>query len=104
MENAAARTTVGRIVRLAAGWALTVSGLVLIVLPVVPGFFLLFPGLAVLSAESRWVRRLLRRVRQQRLMKRAMRQAERAGIRIDLGADEEGEKPPPPSAPTGTGT
>jgi UPF0716 family protein affecting phage T7 exclusion len=102
MPSGSARLTPGRLARLAAGWVLTITGVVLILLPVVPGFFLVLPGLAILSAESRWVRRLLRRVREQALMRRAMREAERAGFRIDLGPDEEGERRPPPEAPKGS--
>ena len=43
--------TVGRALRLAAGWALTIAGLILIPVPIVPGFVLLIPGLALLCAE-----------------------------------------------------
>jgi len=91
--------TVGRALRLAAGWALTIAGLILIPVPIVPGFVLLIPGLALLCAESRFIRRGLRRLREHWLLRRAMREAEKAGLRIDADPDEEQDEPPsaPPS-------
>ena len=77
-----------RIVRLGFGWILTIVGAALLVLPG-PGLLFFIPGLTLLSAESLWVRRFLRRMRQRRLIHRAIREAERAGIRINLGSDED---------------
>lgn len=36
------------------GWGLTIVGVILMVLPIVPGFFLIFPGLAIVALRSRW--------------------------------------------------
>lgn len=85
--------------RLGSGWFLTVVGLAFIPLPG-PGILLVLPGLTLLSAESRWVRGLLRRVREQRHVRRAMRQAEKAGFKIDPGPDEDrpAASPQPPGA------
>ena len=83
-------------VRLGIGWLLTAIGVALLVLPG-PGVLFLVPGITLLSAESIWVRRLLRRLRERRLVRQAMRQAERAGIKFDLGPDEDGPSPPGPS-------
>ncbi len=77
-----------RAIRLAVGWGLTVVGLALLFLPG-PGLLLLLPGLTLLSAESLWVRRVLRRLRQKRLVRRAIIEAEKAGLRLDLGPDDE---------------
>lgn len=85
-----------RLFRLGSGWFLTIVGLALLVLPG-PGILLLLPGLTLLSAESQWVRRLLRRVREQRHVRRAMRQAEKAGFKIDPGPDDEPQAASPPS-------
>jgi len=98
----ARKGTVGRALRLAAGWALTLAGLVLIPVPILPGFVLLIPGLALLCAESRFIRRGLRRLREHWLLRRAMREAEKAGLRIDEDPDDEDppeERDEPPSAP-----
>jgi uncharacterized protein (DUF58 family) len=91
--------------RLATGWALTVGGVVLGPVPVLPGFVLLIPGIAILCAESRWLRSLLRRYRERRYLKRALREAERVGVRIDLEHDPEvdGEEPVRRDPGTGTG-
>ena len=83
-----------RIARLTVGWLFTLVGLVLLVLPG-PGLLFLIPGLTLLSAESLWVRRFLRRLRERRLVRRAIREAERAGIRIDFGPDDDGPGQPP---------
>ncbi len=91
-----------RLVRLGTGWFLTSVGLALLFLPG-PGILFLLPGLTLLSAESLWVRRLLRRMREQRHVRRAMREAERAGFKIDPGPDEDprggGVGPPPAAGP-----
>ena len=56
MDRKPATARPGRVLRLAAGWALTLAGIVLWLLPLVPGFFLLIPGIGILCAESRWLR------------------------------------------------
>jgi UPF0716 family protein affecting phage T7 exclusion len=84
------KKAVGRIIRLTLAWLLIIGGIILMPTPILPGFVLLLPGLALLAAESRWFRRLLRRWREQRLVRRAIREAERAGIKIDLDSDEDG--------------
>jgi uncharacterized protein (DUF58 family) len=88
----------GRTIRLATGWGLTIAGLILGPVPVLPGVVLLVPGLAILAAESRWIRSLLRRYREKRLMRQALREAERVGLKIDLDHDPDvdGDEPPPP--------
>lgn len=91
----AGRKHAWRLVRLGGGWCLTLAGVALLFLPG-PGILLLLPGLTLLSAESLWVRRLLRRAREQRHVRRAMREAERAGFKIDPGPDDE---PPAPGSP-----
>ncbi|OLD65019.1 MAG: hypothetical protein AUI47_03265 [Acidobacteria bacterium 13_1_40CM_2_68_5] len=85
-----------RLVRLTFGWALTALGFALLFLPG-PGLLFLLPGLTLLSAESLWVRRLLRRLRERRLVRRAMNEAEKVGIRFDLGPDDEPPGGPPKS-------
>jgi uncharacterized protein (DUF58 family) len=94
----------GRVVRLATGWGLTLGGLILGPIPVLPGFVLLVPGIAILCAESRFLRSLMRRYREQRIMKQALREAERVGIRINLDHDPEvdGEERPPGDPGKGT--
>ena len=88
-----------RLVRLGLGWLLTVVGIALLVLPG-PGILFLIPGLTLLSAESLWVRRSLRRLRERRLVARAIREAERAGIKIDFGPDDDGPGDSPSPGPT----
>jgi uncharacterized protein (DUF58 family) len=87
----------GRFLRLTLGWALTIAGAILGPVPVLPGAVLLVPGIAILCAESRLVRSVLRRYRERRLLKKALREAERVGLRINLDHDPEvdGEEPPP---------
>jgi len=46
--------------RLAAGLVLTVLGLLGLLLPILPGWPLLIPGLLLLGAHFNWARRLLR--------------------------------------------
>ncbi|OLC55381.1 MAG: hypothetical protein AUH92_02290 [Acidobacteria bacterium 13_1_40CM_4_69_4] len=94
MDFATGKKRAWRVVRLAVGWALALVGFVLLFLPG-PGLLFLLPGLTLLSAESRWVRRLLRRLREKRLVRRAMSEAEKAGIRFDLGPDDD----PPDETP-----
>ena len=93
----------GRPARLATGWALTVAGLILIPVPVLSGVVFLVPGLAILAAESRWIRALLRRYRERRLLRQALREAERVGIKINLEHDPDVDGVDP-SAPPGPGT
>ena len=95
----------GRTWRLITGWALTIAGLVLGPVPVLPGVVFLVPGIAILCAESRWIRTLLRRYRERRLLRKALREAERVGIKINLEHDPEidGEAEAPPDPGKGTG-
>ena len=92
----------GRAFRLTIGWILTVAGLILSV-PLIPGpgFLFFLSGVALLSTESRWMRRTLRRFRERRLVRRAMREAERVGFKIDPGPgpDPEDETDAGPSPP-----
>lgn len=95
----------GRVARLATGWALTVAGVVLGPVPVLPGIVFLVPGVAILAAESRWIRSLLRRYRERRLMRQALREAERVGLRINLDHDPDVDGADPAARPgPGTGT
>ena len=88
----------GRVWRLITGWILTIAGIILGPVPVLPGVVFLVPGIAILCAESRFIRGLLRRYRDWRLLRKALRGAERVGIKIDLehdpDVDGEGEAPP----------
>jgi len=88
MDFASGKKKAWRAVRLVVGWGLTLVGLALLFLPG-PGLLLLLPGLTLLSAESLWVRRVLRRLREKRLVRKAMTQAEKAGLHLDLGPDDE---------------
>lgn len=45
------------------GFLLVGLGIVLWILPIVPGWPLLIPGLAILGARFKWARKLLQRVR-----------------------------------------
>lgn len=94
MVLASGRSRFGRLARVSAGWTLTFFGLVMMVTPG-PGLLLLLPGISLLSAESRMVRRFIRRWREQRLVRRALREAERIGFRIDPGPDDEDDPPAP---------
>jgi len=103
----AGRKRAWRLVRLGTGWFLTLVGVVLVFLPG-PGILFLLPGLTLLSAESRWVRQLLRRAREYRHVRRAMRSAEKAGFKIDPGPDDEppgaSGQPPAGSPPSASGS
>lgn len=90
----------GRAWRLLTGWVLTIAGIILGPVPVLPGVVFLVPGIAILCAESRWIRGLLRRYRERLLLRRALKEAERVGIRINLEHDPEvdGEAPAPPAS------
>jgi uncharacterized protein (DUF58 family) len=94
----------GRSWRLLTGWILTIAGIILGPVPVLPGVVFLVPGIAILCAESRWIRSLLRRYRERRLMRKALREAERVGIRINLEHDPEidGEPEDPRGSATDT--
>jgi uncharacterized protein (TIGR02611 family) len=48
-----------RILRLTAGWSLIAVGVIGLFLPILQGFLFIFSGLAILSTESPWARRLL---------------------------------------------
>jgi hypothetical protein len=76
---------------------MTIAGVILGPIPILPGFVLLVPGIALLASESRFIRRQLRKLRDWRLMRRALHEAERAGVKIDLDSgDDDGEAPPTP--------
>lgn len=94
----------GRLFRLVTGWVLTIGGLVLGPVPILPGMVLLVPGIAILCAESRWLRSLLRRYRERRYLKQALREAERVGLKINLDHDPEidGEEADPPGPGKGS--
>lgn len=47
-----------RVARIVAGTALMVAGVVGLVLPVLPGWLLIVPGLTLLSTEFRWAMRV----------------------------------------------
>jgi hypothetical protein len=98
MDLEAGKRRAWHFIRLGIGWLLTFIGVALLILPG-PGVLFLIPGLTLLSAESRWVRRLLRRARERWYIRRAMREAEKVGIKFDLGPDEDG---PDDSAPPGS--
>ena len=78
--NSKPRSMAWRIFRLVAGWTLVVVGVVGLFLPVLQGFLLIISGLAVLSTESPWARRLLDRLK--RLRKRGQ-ESERAPGRLE---------------------
>lgn len=52
-----------RCLRLAAGWSLLIAGLILIPLPG-PGLPVILGGLAILSRDSAWARRILERIKE----------------------------------------
>jgi uncharacterized membrane protein YbaN (DUF454 family) len=52
-----------RIIRLAAGWTLLLLGVIGLFLPVLQGILFIASGLALLSTESQWARRLLERLK-----------------------------------------
>lgn len=53
------RPLIVRIVLVMIGTVLLVGGLVGLLLPIVPGWLLIIPGLAILGTEFVWARRLL---------------------------------------------
>lgn len=62
-ESSQPRSMGWRIFRLVAGWILVVVGVIGLFLPVLQGFLFIFSGLALLSTESPWARRLLTRLK-----------------------------------------
>jgi uncharacterized membrane protein YbaN (DUF454 family) len=58
-----AHSAVWKGLRLAGGLVLTFVGVLGVVLPVMPGWIFLIPGLMLLSSHFPWARRLLERVR-----------------------------------------
>lgn len=66
-KRRATATAVRRLVLEILGWALVLAGLAALVLPG-PGMLMLFAGLAVLSGQYQWARRLLRPVKIQALL------------------------------------
>jgi hypothetical protein len=75
------RKLVWRLVRLSAGWALLVLGIIGLFLPFLQGLLFIASGLALLSTDLPWAKRLLERFSRWR--------AERLGSR----------RPPDPSTP-----
>lgn len=59
MQESARRSFIVKVGLTAVGAALVVVGLIGIILPVMPGFLFLIPGLAILAGEYHWARRLL---------------------------------------------
>jgi uncharacterized membrane protein YbaN (DUF454 family) len=53
-----------RIVALLLGWGVLLAGIAGLVLPILPGWILIFTGLIVLSSEYVWAHQLLARIRQ----------------------------------------
>ena len=105
MKRPSRRRKKGSLFRLIGGWVLLVVGLILSI-PLVPGpgFLFVFGGIALLSSESRLIRNLIRRHRDKRLIKRALREAERVGLKINLDADLDvaDEESEPPDHATGS--
>jgi hypothetical protein len=60
--KAAASGLVWRGLRLCAGWALLLLGIVGLFLPVLQGLLFIVSGLALLSADVQWARALLARI------------------------------------------
>lgn len=50
------KATLTRFMKVIAGWALVFVGVIGWFLPIVPGTLFIFLGLAILSAQSEWVR------------------------------------------------
>ncbi|MFO0508726.1 MAG: PGPGW domain-containing protein [bacterium] len=53
--------SVNKLLRCAAGFGLVLLGIVGLILPVMPGWVFLVPGLAVLSQEFPWLDRFLKK-------------------------------------------
>ena len=60
--SATRSSLVWRVLRLCAGWALLLLGIVGLFLPVLQGLLFIISGLALLSADVRWARNLLERI------------------------------------------
>ncbi len=69
-----------RIFRLVAGWTLLAVGVVGLFLPVLQGFLLIISGLALLSTESPWARRLLDRLKS---LRKRRQESKRAPTRLE---------------------
>lgn len=50
------KTVLTRLIKLILGWFLLILGIVGLFLPVLQGLLFIFMGLAILSAQSRWIR------------------------------------------------
>lgn len=61
-EQPSARNPALRLVRLIGGWLLLILGIIGCFLPVLQGFLMIAAGLALLSRESPFIRRQLRRL------------------------------------------
>ena len=61
MRPGEGRKLVWRVLRLTAGWALIVVGVIGLFLPILQGILFIASGLALLSTESRWAKQLLER-------------------------------------------
>ncbi|MEN8163032.1 MAG: PGPGW domain-containing protein [Acidobacteriota bacterium] len=57
------KKTINRILVLVLGWALVLLGIVGLFVPILQGILFILLGLWVLSRESHWARRCLRRMR-----------------------------------------
>ncbi|MCI0568809.1 MAG: PGPGW domain-containing protein [Acidobacteria bacterium] len=58
-EKASTGKLIWRLVRLSAGWALLILGIIGLFLPVLQGLVFIASGLALLSADLPWAKRLL---------------------------------------------
>ena len=58
-EARARRPVIVRIALVMLGTVLVLSGVIGLLLPIVPGWLLIIPGLAILATEFVWARRLL---------------------------------------------
>ncbi|MGQ0848168.1 MAG: PGPGW domain-containing protein [Actinomycetota bacterium] len=59
MDDMVRRPLIVRIVLVIAGTVLLLGGVIGLLLPVVPGWVMIIPGLAILATEFVWARRLL---------------------------------------------
>ena len=64
------KRVVWRLVRLTTGWSLLVLGIIGLFLPVLQGILFIASGLAILSTESAWAKRLLERISEWRKRRR----------------------------------
>ncbi|MBI2877501.1 MAG: hypothetical protein HYY20_11515 [Candidatus Tectomicrobia bacterium] len=63
-------TMVARVLKITLGLIFISVGIVLIPLPVIPGWPLIFVGLALLGVESTWLKRLGQRIKEKWKTKR----------------------------------